>query len=149
MRYTERSKPAQPIGDAMTLIWPVKVIYMVKWHNVNWKNIIWCMCFKPYLIIRCSVYEVQPFESYVSLTSNMFLTFVTERPYMTYRISPYISREIYPRTKYYTDNSSYTRVTPSGKKLYRKQVEFSKFGRTMTRQWRAIMHELMNFQSPH
>ena len=45
-----------------------------------------------------------------------------------YRISPYISREIYPRTKYYTDNSSYTQVTPSGKKLYRKQVEFSKFG---------------------
>ena len=33
-----------------------------------------------------------------------------------YRISPSISREIYPRTKYYTDNSSYTRVTPSGKK---------------------------------
>ena len=28
----------------------------------------------------------------------------------------------YPRTKYYTANSSYTRVTPSGKKLYRKQV---------------------------
>ena len=52
-----------------------------------------------------------------------------------YRISPYISREIYPRTKYYTDNLSYTQVTPSGKKLYRKQVEFSKFGRTMTRQW--------------
>ena len=42
----------------------------------------------------------------------------------TYRISPCISRGIYPRTKYYTDNSSYTRVTPSGKKLYRKQVEF-------------------------
>ena len=43
-----------------------------------------------------------------------------------YRISPSISREIYPRffrTKYYTDNSSYTRVTSSGKKLYRKQVE--------------------------
>ena len=34
----------------------------------------------------------------------------------SYRISPSISREIYPRTKYYTDNSSYTRVTPSGKK---------------------------------
>ena len=66
-----------------------------------------------------------------------------------YRISPCISREIYPRTKYYTDNSSYTRVTPSGKKLNRKQVEFSKFGCTMTRQWWAIMHELMNFQSPH
>ena len=44
---------------------------------------------------------------------------------MMYRISPSISREIYPRTKYYTDNSSYTRVTPSGKKLYQKQVEFS------------------------
>ena len=43
---------------------------------------------------------------------------------MDYRISPSISREIYPRTKYYTDNSSYTRVTPSGKKLYQKQVEF-------------------------
>ena len=42
----------------------------------------------------------------------------------TYRISPCISRGIYPRTKYYIDNSSYTRVTPSGKKLYRKQVEF-------------------------
>ena len=41
-----------------------------------------------------------------------------------YRISPCISRGIDPRTKYYTDNSSYTRVTPSGKKLYRKQVEF-------------------------
>ena len=40
-------------------------------------------------------------------------------------LSPSISREIYPRTKYYTDNSSYTRVTPSGKKLYQKQVEFS------------------------
>ena len=52
-----------------------------------------------------------------------------------YRISPSISREIYPRTKYYTDNSSYTRVTPSGKKLYQKQVEFSKFGRNMTEQW--------------
>ena len=50
-------------------------------------------------------------------------------------ISPSISREIYPRTKYYTDNSSYTRVTPSGKKLYQKQVEFSKFGRNMTEQW--------------
>ena len=53
----------------------------------------------------------------------------------SYRISPSISREIYPRTKYYTDNSSYTRVTPSGKKLYQKQVEFSKFGRNMTEQW--------------
>ena len=53
----------------------------------------------------------------------------------TYRISPSISREIYPRTKYYTDNSSYTRVTPSGKKLCQKQVEFSKFGRNMTEQW--------------
>ena len=52
-----------------------------------------------------------------------------------YRISPSISREIYPRTKYYTDNSSYTLVTPSGKKLYQKQVEFSKFGRNMTEQW--------------
>ena len=56
-------------------------------------------------------------------------------PIYIYHISPYISQEIYPRTKYYTDNSSYTRVTPSGKKLYRNQVEFSKFGRTMTRQW--------------
>ena len=46
-----------------------------------------------------------------------------------YRIFSYISRGIYPRTKYYTDNSSYTRVTPSGKKLYRKQVEIR------TRQW--------------
>ena len=54
---------------------------------------------------------------------------------VAYRISPSISREIYPRTKYYTDNSSYTRVTPSGKKLYQKQVEFSKFGRNMTEQW--------------
>ena len=63
-----------------------------------------------------------------------------------YRISPSISREIYPRTKYYTDNSSYTRVTPSGKKLCQKQVEFSKFGRNMTEQWWAIMHELMNIR---
>ena len=55
--------------------------------------------------------------------------------YHVYRISPSISREIYPRTKYYTDNSSYTRVTPSGKKLCQKQVEFSKFGRNMTEQW--------------
>ena len=52
-----------------------------------------------------------------------------------YRIFSYISRGIYPRTKYYTDNSSYTRVTPSGKKLYRKQVEFSKCERNMTRLW--------------
>ena len=41
---------------------------------------------------------------------------------------PYISRvlveEFIPEQNYYTDNSSYTRVTPSGKKLYRKQVEF-------------------------
>ena len=69
--------------------------------------------------------------------------------YWTYRICPCISRGIYPRTKYYTDNSSYTRVAPSGKKLYRKQVEFSKCERTMTQQWWAIMHELMNIQSPH
>ena len=41
-----------------------------------------------------------------------------------YRISPCISRGIYPRTKDYIDNSSYARVTPSWKKLYRKQVEF-------------------------
>ena len=52
-----------------------------------------------------------------------------------YRISSCISRRIYPRTKYYTDNSSYTRVTPSGKKLYRKQVEFWKCERNMTEQW--------------
>ena len=42
-----------------------------------------------------------------------------------YRIYSYISRGIYIRTKYYTDNLSYTRVTPSGKKLYRKKVYFS------------------------
>ena len=67
----------------------------------------------------------------------------------SYRISLCISRGIYPRTKYYTYNSSYTWVTPSGKKLYRKQVEFWKCERNMTEQWWAIMHELMNIQSPH
>ena len=42
----------------------------------------------------------------------------------SYRIYSYISRGIYPRTKYYTDDLSYTWVTLSGKKLYRKKVFF-------------------------
>ena len=35
---------------------------------------------------------------------------------LTYRINACISRDIYPWTWYHTDNSSYTQVTPPGKK---------------------------------
>ena len=75
------------------------------------------------------------FKSIEKKNVTQELIYISMTLELIYRISPSISREIYPRTKYYTDNSSYTRVTPSGKKLYQKQVEFSKFGRNMTEQW--------------
>ena len=92
-------------------------------------------CFDIDLQLTCSQVHVYLGFSSAILNEGYHFACSAQQIIIMYRISPYISREIYPRTKYYTDNSSYTRVTSSGKKLYRKQVEFSKFGRTMTRQW--------------
>ena len=58
-------------------------------------------------------------NEFTTLTQNLCQTFerkladnLKENPkdFWRYRICPYISRGIYPRTKYYTDNLSYTRV---------------------------------------
>ena len=69
---------------------------------------------------RVIVTEIDPINALQAAMEGLLINSFRS----TYRISPCISRGIYPRTKYYTDNSSYTRVTPSGTKLYRKQVEF-------------------------
>ena len=61
----------------------------------------------------------------IFMLSHAILIWCQENGGIFIPYNPYISRGIYPRTKYYTDNSSYTRVTPSGKKLYRKKVYFS------------------------
>ena len=45
-----------------------------------------------------------------TLSSNIYNDILYLPYIIKYRISPCISRRIYPRTKYYTDNSSYTTV---------------------------------------
>ena len=52
----------------------------------------------------------------VELVNILTLIYVDENKHFIYRTYAYISQDIYPWTWYHTDNSSYTRVTPRGKK---------------------------------
>ena len=93
-----------------------------EWSHMNTCPANWPRyCIVPCLWQPSHQRESSPLASTLSIQPIFPLS--TQQPItiqtviIDYRISPYISREIYPRTKYYTDNSSYTRVTPSGKKL--------------------------------
>ena len=66
--------------------------------------------------LRCVEYSQLLIESKVCLDKASFIK---------YSIYACISQDIYPWTWYHTDNSSYTPVIHSWKKLCRKKVDFS------------------------